>query len=418
VNKKPTTKIVLVPIAKKNGKYPVKLRVTFERKQRFYPCNIDLNPEEFDHIFYARNIKQDKKKIRDIAIGIQGRAIEIIDDLKTFSFKIFELKLLGTGKADGEVYGLFDLIFKELMSADRPGSAWNYRTTKNSLMSFKPNLTFKELTPEFLRDYENWLLTEPEPNDKKKSKAKSITTVGIYTRQLRAVYNRAIAENLVGRESYPFGRYKYIVPVGRNIKKALVFDEIRKIFHYQTTSNGWERKAKDFWCFSYLCNGMNIMDIAKLKYKDICDGEIHYERAKTQTTTRGKSNTIISIAILDQTMPIIKKWGNKDKSANNFVFPILDHDMSALRIKQVVQQFTKNINDYMKKIAKDLGIEKNVTTYTARHSYATVLKRSNVPVEVISENLGHMNISTTKSYLDKFESESRLKTAQVLVAFD
>ena len=275
-------------------------------------------------------------------------------------------------------------------------------------MTFKPNLSFAEITPTFLNSYETWMLAS----------SKSITTVGIYLRHLRAMYNKAINENLVSPESYPFGRNKYIIPVGNNIKKALTIEEIGKIFHYETLSNAWERKAKDFWCFSYLCNGMNIMDIANLKYKNIYDGEIHYQRSKTIRTNRGKNNSLISIPILPEIQKIITTWGNKNMSDDNFIFPIIGHGMSPLMIKKQVQQFTHQMNKYTKRMALNLGINKNVTTYVARHSFATVLKRSGAPIEAISENLGHKNISTTKSYLDSFEFESRKKNAEALVAFN
>jgi integrase/recombinase XerD len=135
----------------------------------------------------------------------------------------------------------------------------------------------------------------------------------------------------------------------------------------------------------------------------------YYERSKTIRTNRGRRNTLISIPILEQAQQIINTWGNKKVSAESYIFPIITNSGSSLQIKKDVQQFTKNMNKYTKRIALNLGIDKNVTTYVARHTYATVLKRSGTPIEAISENLGHKNVNTTKSYLDSFESESRKK---------
>jgi len=403
----PTTKIVLVPIVKQNGKYPIKLRVTFKQKQKFYPCNIDLTKEEFEKVFHSAKPRKPEKAIKDVALGIEAKAKAAYDTLKVFDFAAFEKNFYEIKGGQGDVYDLFAETYTEMLSDDRIGTAIMYNTVLNSLKTFRPTLTFEQITPEFLNNYEKYML----------SASKSITTVGIYLRHLRAIYNKGVAENLASFETYPFGSNKYVIPVGNNIKKALSIEEVAKIFQYETTSDGWERKAKDFWCFSYLCNGMNIMDIAKLKYKNISDGEIHYERSKTMRTNRGKSNSRISIPILPQTQRIINTWGSPDASAENYIFPIISDGMSALQIKKHVQQFTKNMNDYTKKIAHNLGIDKNVTTYVARHSYATVLKRSGASVEAISENLGHKNVSTTKSYLDSFEAESRRRNAEALVAF-
>ena len=403
----PTTKLVLVKMAKKNGKFPLKLRVTFNRLQRFYPCNIDLTQDEYSKVFLSEKPRKAEKAIKDIAVGIEVKAVAVIDTLKNFDFDTFEMKFYERKSGDGDVYDLINKMRNQLNESDQVGTAIMYNTVLNSLITYKPKLSFEDISPEFLKKYEIWML----------SNSKSSTTVGIYLRHLRCVYNRGIAENLASKEDYPFGRNKYIIPTGNNIKKALTIEEVGRIYNYQTTGDGWERKAKDFWCFSYFCNGMDIMDIAKLKYKDIYDGEIHYERSKTIRTNRGRSNNLISIPILEQAQQIINTWGNKNIYAENYIFPIITDSSSSLQIKKDVQQFTKNMNRYTKRIAVSLGIDKNVTTYVARHTYATVLKRSGVPVEAISENLGHKNVSTTKSYLDSFESESRKRNAQALVAF-
>ena len=408
----PATKLHLVKIVKQNGKYPLKLRVTCNRIQKFYPCNIELTKEEFLHIFYGAKLKKADKDIRDTATGIEVKANAIIAKMRTFDFATFEKKFYNLKSNQGDVYQLFGTMYDELLASDRIGSAVMYKTVENSLKLYKPVLAFAQITPTFLNNYEAWLIKENE-----KGKTKTITTVGIYMRHLRSVYNRAISENLAAKEDYPFGRNKYIPPTGNNIKKALSLEEVGRIFTYPTAVNGWEKRAKDFWCFSYLCNGMNITDILQLKFGDISGGEIHYQRAKTFRTNIGKSSPLISIPILTQTQTIIDTWGNPNVAPEEYVFPFLVKDFSAKDVKQCVAQFTKNMNKYIKRISKDLKIEKHVTTYVARHSFATVLKRSGASDEAISENLGHKLVSTTKSYLGSFESESRMKNAQALVAF-
>jgi len=403
----PTTEIVLIKIPKKSGKYPIKLRVTYNRVQKFYPCNIDLTLDEYKKVFKSAKPRKTEKAIKDIAAGIESKAKLIIDNLKAFDFQTFEKQLYDLPGENGDVYKLFKQTYDQMMNANRVGNAEFYLTVMNSLKKFRTNLSFRDITPQFLNNYENWML----------SNSKSLTTVGMYLRHLRAIYNTAISLKIASIDSYPFGRNKYIIPVGNNIKKALTLEEVGRIFQYPTTSAGWESKAKDFWCFSYMCNGMNIMDIAKLKYKDIYDGEIHYQRAKTIRTSRGKTNSVIAIPILPEAQAIINRWGNSDLSSENLIFSIITKDMTPLEVKKHVKQFNHNMNRYTKRIALNLGINKNVTSYVARHSFATVLKRSGATIEAISENLGHKNINTTRSYLDSFESESRIKNAKALIAF-
>lgn len=407
------TKLVLIKIANKEEKYPLKLRVTFNRNQKFYPLNQFLSELEFEQIFHGSKQKKNQKEIRDNANAIETKAINIIKTMQMFDFEVFKKKFYDLKNDQGDVYELFDRMYDELTTENRIGNAIMYRTVENSLKQYKSLISFAQITSTFLKSYEAWLMLE---NDK--GKLKTLTTVGIYMRHLRSVYNRAILESLAVKEDYPFGKNKYIPPTGNNIKKALTLEEITLLFNYPTTDSGWERKAKDFWCFSYLCNGMNIADILRLKYKDIYEGEIHYQRTKTILTNRGSNSPLIAITLLPQINRIIKTWGNPISSPTTYIFPVLTNELSAKEVKQKVAQFTKNINKYINRIAKEVGIQKHVTTYVARHSFATVLKRSGASTESISENLGHKTINTTKSYLGSFEAETRRKNAQALVAFD
>ena len=113
-----------------------------------------------------------------------------------------------------------------------------------------------------------------------------------------------------------------------------------------------------------------------------------------------------------ETIAVIAKWGNISK--DGFVFPILDGSETPTRERQLIQQLTHVINDNMKAIAAELKITNPVGTYVARHSFATVLKRSGASMEMISEMLGHSSLSTTKSYLASFETEAVAKAASAL----
>ncbi len=145
--------------------------------------------------------------------------------------------------------------------------------------------------------------------------------------------------------------------------------------------------GKGFLVFSYLGNGINPKDIACLKYKNIEGDYFVFERA------------------------------NKDRSPNNYVFPVLEPDITALRQYELIELFTQSINDWLVKIKKKLGIEKRLTTYVARHTFPTVLKRSGVSTGFIQESLGHTNIRTTEKYLDSFEKEVKRNLVGNLTSF-
>ena len=112
---------------------------------------------------------------------------------------------------------------------------------------------------------------------------------------------------------------------------------------------------------------------------------------------------------------IIKKWGNK-AVPSNYIFPLVHHYADPVHHDKEVADVIKRINNRMKLIGKNLGIGR-ITTYTARHSFATVLKRSGANIAYISESLGHNDLKTTESYLASFEKDERIKNAALLTNF-
>ena len=113
---------------------------------------------------------------------------------------------------------------------------------------------------------------------------------------------------------------------------------------------------------------------------------------------------------------IIDKWGTKPQAPNNFIFPYLTGKETPMEEKTVIRNVTRLCNKRLKKIGKAIGIE-GISTYTARHSYATVLKRSGANIAYISESLGHNDLKTTENYLASFEKEERIKNAGFLTNF-
>lgn len=414
---KPILAIVLDKRAtKKTGRYPVKLRVTFLRKQMYYPVNIDLTSDEFDWVQNPESCPKSitsamKKQLNGWKLTIYAshvKAQEIVDAMGEFSFREFERILYKNFRPkEQDVYQWYAKIIQKQRMEGRVGTAASYNTSMVSLAAFSPKLHFRDITPDFLREYEKWML----------SKGKAKTTVGIYLRPLRAIMNQAIDEGVISRETYyPFSKRKYQIPASRNVKKALSKEEIQKIYQYQGIPGTWYQKARDFFIFSYLASGMNMKDIALLKFKNI-DGEfIRFTRAKTLYTNRSDSRPI-TVHISDEISQIIIRWGNSNTDLDNFVFPIIESGATPEREAALIKQFTKNVNHYLKYIAAELGIARSLSTYYARHSFATILKRGGASVDLISESLGHSSIKTTASYLDSFDDDTKRDMQALLLQF-
>jgi integrase/recombinase XerD len=400
---------------KASGKYPVKLRITFLGEQKYYPIGIDLSQDEFKLVNNPGAIDKKmelkaKRQIKDWKLKCDAlwfKADIVIKKMEGFTFRLFEKRFYMNEQSALDVYQFYDATIKRLKDGGKVGTAYNYSCSMNSLKKFSSKLSFREVTVDFLKEYESMLT----------SNGRSISTVGIYLRPLRAIINEAIAEGLISKEShYHFGKRKYQIPSPKNIKKALTLDEIKKIYNYKGPDGSWMQKSRDFFIFSYLGNGINVKDIALLKFKNIEGDFIKFNRAKTLDTNRN-GRRAISIHVSYDIKSIILRWRNNDPDPEGFIFPILHSKPSPEEERKVVQQFIKTLNKYLNLVAGEVGINKHITSYFARHSFATVLKRGGASIEIISEALGHSNHKTTLSYLDSFEDDTKRDMQVKLLSF-
>lgn len=404
---KPSFSLQLLTIRqKKNSKYPVKVRIGYRSAYHDYKTGIDLTEEEFVQS-QTNNPKLPYRKIALELSKIKVRVNEILASLPVFTYQKFKDAYYDKANKPTDFYSIFQNYIDSLLSEGRIGTANSYSNALQSFKEFKSAISFHDIDSAFLRKYQEHSL----------NKGRSLTTVGIYVRSLRTIYNFGIGEGIIKRdENYPFAKRKYVIPAGRNIKKALTIEELGKIFNHHTIPGTYLDRSKDFWLFSYLCNGINFKDIALLKVENI-DGEmLRYVREKTRLSGQGNKK-IISCYLTDSTKEIIKKWRRKDCTPKSYLFDIIDETDNATRQIEKIKQFVKTTNYNMKKICQAEGIEKNVTTYFARHSSATVLKHSGASLNQIQEALGHSTPAVTQNYLDSFDDNTKKELANALLNF-
>lgn len=389
-----------------DGTYTVKIRVVFNRLYKIYSTKINVNESDFLEI--AGNTKDKKLREKKVIIYDQlKKAAEIIYKMKSFSFEDFEKSFYEKKGAWESVHFAFEHHINELKSKGQISTASTYQTAFNSIKHFHSdsNLKFKDITVSFLKDYENWLLASTYGKNKKKTY--SPTTVSMNTRCLRKLFNLAIFNNGVEKENYPFGNDEkklYQPAEANNVKKALSKADVLKIIYYEAEEGSPEEFYRDLFNFSYTANGMNMADIARLKYSNINNNEISFIRKKI--STKRKVRPII--APIDEDMQkIIDRFGTKPVFQDNYIFNILTKGLTPAQERAKILQATKMCNKYLKRIAKKIGIDENISTYYARHSFASVLKLEGEDISYISESLGHSNIKTTENYLSSFDSDKR-----------
>ena len=387
-----------------DGRFPVKIRVTYKRERKYYPTGKKASQKEWDDLPTTKSVK---------FIGIKSEiqtSFKIIDNIvrELFRDDIFTFDALNIRLSKGTSHTLntaFKAKIISLESEGRAGTQLYYNTVLNSITASKgEQIRFSDITPEWLRDYEKHLLKD----------GKSYTTIGIYNRAIRAIINEAKRSGLIKESRYPYGKDRYEIPQGESRKLALNMQQIKAVVTYSDGKEVTER-YRDLWFFSYLCNGINFNDLLKLKYKNIIGDEICFYRQKTIRTSKVKKE--IQATITTEMQAIIDRWGNPEKKQDSFIFSYLKGNETPMQEKKKVLDVTKRVNRKLKEIGAVVGIE-GLTTYTARHSYATVLKRSGANIAFISESLGHSDLKTTENYLASFEKEERKKNAALLTNFD
>lgn len=388
--------------ALQSGLYRVRIRVFYKGKYIEYSTDNKLNTEDWQKLPATddKQLKKIRQEIQSKFETIKNKVEELIYS-KSFSFEALNLRLQGNN--DESLNSLLKQKIADLAKEDRYGSVSYYTNISKAVERYKgEKISFETVNVIWLKGFERFLLSED----------KTFATIGMYIRGIRAIVNTAKEKGIVKDFNYPFGKNKYEIPTGEGRKLALTVQQIGTIMNY-TDGNPVTEKYRDLWVFSYLANGMNFTDMLRLKYSDIIDGDIVWYRQKTLHTNRHKKP--IQAYLTPEMQAIIKRWGVV-ATGDNYIFPYLTDEMDTKRQMQVVADIVRRVNRKMKYIGVQTKTGK-ISTYTARHSFATVLKRSGANVAYISESLGHSDLKTTENYLASFEQSERAKNAALLTSF-
>ena len=374
-----------------NGEHPLMLCVCKDNKRKYQSLGISVNAEHWDFKSNKPNDKCPNRERIIILINEKVNEIQRIALDKKIAGRDFSASTLiesvkpsaSSKKTVGDYYLTY---IDNLKKENRLRYAGMYEVSYNSFIKFAKNLDipFSDIDVGWLKRYETW----------GKAQNLSVSTISTRLRHLRAVFNLALLEHAIKSDCYPFTNYKVSKLNKATAKRALTKDDIRKIMDYEGKSQ-MELLAIDLFTFSYLCAGINFIDMAKLKYSNIQDNQIVYYREKTKK--------LIIVPLQERAKQIIEKY-NDGKTA--FVFPILSNfHRSEVQIANRLHKVLAKINKHLKEIGVGLRLPIPLTTYVARHSFATVLKRAGVSTSIISESLGHSSEKITQVYLDSFDKE-------------
>ncbi len=287
---------------------------------------------------------------------------------------------------------------------DRGGSARTIKGMIRSLERFtrRKSIFFSEITPGFLESYERWYLNRSN----RRGKCNSINGLGFHLRDIRLIYNLAIADKNIDIEieAYPFGKAGYKIKVEKTANRNAASWEIAKIFNLQLDTNSSLWHHQNYFKFYFECWGMNFMDLMHLRVSQIERGRLQYRRRKTRNAINTKK---FDIELSPTALSIADYYGRRKRNTD-FLFPLIDR-IEHLRFKDG-QLFYKKLGDITNRhgkalriISKLAGLKRTITTYRARHAFFSIALQRGVSKSMISEMAGHSSFKTTENYLAGFD---------------
>ena len=284
---------------------------------------------------------------------------------------------------DESFFSFMREVIVQLKRLHRERTAETYTATLSSFLRFqnKKDLLLEDMTSDLMQEYEAYL----------KSRGITMNTISFYMRILRAVYNRAVEKGMAEQRN-PF-RHVY-TGIDKTIKRALNLKDLRKIKELDLAFHPALDFARDMFLFSFYTRGMSFVDMAYLRKSDLKNGVLVYRRRKT-----GQQ---LSIKWEQCMQEIVDKY----KVLLMFDFPYLLPIITVTDAQGARKQYKNRlceVNFNLKRVAERIGLPIPLTTYGARHSWASIARNKNIPLAVISEGMGHDSELTTRIYLASLE---------------
>jgi len=390
----------------KDNTFPVTIRLYCNRKYDLVPTGIALTDQQFSSLQLSRchsslqsalgQICEVEAKVRQY---LRHSPNYNLSDLKAFALnspnRTSQLQPAIMSPIEVNVLSYFEKKIQLCKSGQQYGSAECYQSTLNvikRLCNKQAFIPFSYFTVETLKTIEKHFVDNG---------GLSISTVGKHFRNLRAIFKMALNDQVIESKSYPFSRYGYIIPQVTKAKKAVSRQNLKLLFQY-SPDGYYEKRALSFFMFSYFGNGMNLKDIALLKWKDFNDGVITFYRKKTLNTVRERKR--ISVIVSNEMQEVINEFGCPG-SKDDYIFPIVSRADKQEQIENRIHTRNRSINETLKRISNKLNFDTHVTLGMSRHTFANALKQQGVDVSFIQEALGHGSPAVTEHYLNSFEKE-------------
>ncbi len=382
----------------KDEKKPLVYTLSHKGKRKYLSTGHKLSDDEIQiHDsgvkFITGKAKQDEKNSLKVNIQfnqllsyVTTNSFKLKNKLSDEAFKLIQVEVFGVAPLDNRslIKTIGEDYIQRLRMEGRGSTALSYRNALDAFIKFgSDKLRIEDIDYKWLNSFKAQSIKD----------GRKINTIGIYCRSMKAMIFDAIKQGIT--EHNPFIGFK--IPKEKTRKRNISKEDINKIRSLIYLPGTKEFNARNYFLFMFDCMGMNFLDLATLKVSQYRNGFIIYDRSKT-----GDQFTIK----LNKEAQEILGYYIEGKSKDDYVFPIIQRDfpLGSEAFKLYKNDLTKRLNKTLKSIAEKAGIESKVTTYTARHTWASIARKMGFAIDQIQKGLGHESSLTTETYVSEFDT--------------
>ncbi len=392
---------------KKDGTYPIALRIIKDRKVKYIFFSIWIKEEYWNkEDLRVRKSHPNAARINNLILKKLSEADDLLLDADTNHKDVSSAQVKKSIKRGGKGASFFALAEErraDYIKMGKHGVAGSDKAKINNFRKFLKgeDINFTDINVHLLEKFKIYLSSFQKVG---------LRSVMNHLLIIRTLFNKAISDGLVDQKHYPFGKNKIKIKLPESHKIGLDEEEVKRIIALDLEEGSTLFHARNKWLFSFYFAGMRISDVLKCKWSDFSDGRLHYRM--------GKNQKIVSVKIPDKLGDMLKYYEKDKIKKSDFVFP--DMKTAIMSDSEDVWRKSntaiKNTNDYLLIIAEKAKIDKKLTNHIARHSFGNIAGDKISP-QMLQKLYRHTDIRTTMGYQANFIHKSADEALDSVINF-
>ncbi|MBN2883113.1 MAG: tyrosine-type recombinase/integrase [Clostridia bacterium] len=384
----------------KDNKFNLSVRVCYKSNVLYLHIpNAKLTKSQYHQVFVKPSMDDGSIKFRESVNEFKTKCERIYSEMTVYNPKRFREQVYSKDREIPKTLVVKDMFdyYIENYKGITIRTRKHFKLSINYLEAFQQGLTVQDITPDFLRYFE----------DSKRKDGLSRSTIDGIFRNLRRIISYFLYEKktIPKTYEYPFGKGGYSISSTWPKKLVLRNEEIQKVIDYRAPENPEREYARDIWLFLYRANGINFADLLKMRWENIQGDYLIFFRKKTESTRKNNIKPITA-PITFKLQEIIAKVGVTDSP---FILGLLKEGYSETTFENLSHKIRSNLNKELLEISKKLNLSVPLKLKSARDCYAQTLRRAKVPKDDIGEMLGHSNSIVTEHYLASLDAEENFE---------